>query len=189
CGMVSAFAPTLWLLTVARALTGGFFGAVIPASITYVGDVTSRQDRQSALSDLMAAVAIGTASATAAAGIIGQTLNWRIVFALAATLALIALIPLLRLTEPDRDRTAPALTSRRRVFTEKWSWVIIGVASVEGALVLGILALLAAPLEAQGVETSPAGLAVAADGVATLVCSRFVPPATARLSASRVVGL
>lgn len=189
CGMASAFAPTLWLLTVARALTGGFFGAVIPASITYVGDVTSRQDRQSALSDLMAAVAIGTASATAAAGIIGQTLNWRIVFALAATLALIALIPLLRLTEPDRDRTATALTSLRLFFTEKWSWVIIGLAFVEGALVLGILTLLAPALESQGVETSLAGLAVAAYGVATLVCSRFVRPATARLSASRVVGL
>src|SRR5699024_9980055 len=146
CGMASAFAPTLGLLTVARAFTGGFFGAIIPASITYVGDVTSRQDRQSALSDLMAAVAIGTASATAAAGIIGRTLNWRMVFALAATMALIALIPLLLVTEPDRDRTATALTSLRLFFTEKWSWVIIGLAFVEGALVLGILTLLAPAL-------------------------------------------
>src|SRR5699024_4978643 len=62
CGMVSAFAPTLWLLTVARALTGGFFGAVIPASITYVGDVTGRRDRQSPLSDHRAAVDTVTAA-------------------------------------------------------------------------------------------------------------------------------
>ena len=188
-GLASAFAPNLGVLTVARALTGGFFGAIIPASITYVGDTTSQEHRQSALSDLMAAVAVGTASATAAAGIIGQVLNWRIVFALAAVLALVALIPLLRMAEPDRDRSTGVVASLRLFFAEKWSWVIIVLAFVEGALVLGILTLLAPALETQGVDTSLAGLAVAAYGVATLVCTRLVRPVTARLSAPRVIAL
>ena len=188
-GLASAFAPNLIILTVARALTGGFFGAIIPASITYVGDTTSQEHRQSALSDLMAAVAVGTASATAAAGIIGQVLNWRIVFALAAVLALVALIPLLRMAEPDRDRSTGVVASLRLFFAEKWSWVIIVLAFVEGALVLGILTLLAPALETQGVDTSLAGLAVAAYGVATLVCTRLVRPVTARLSAPRVIAL
>lgn len=189
CGMASAFAPTLGLLTLARAVTGAFFGAIIPASITYLGDTTAPRHRQSALSDLMAAVAIGTALATAAAGMLGQWLNWRVVFALAAVLALVALVPLLRLPEPDRDRSAGVLSSLRLFFAEKWSWVIMMLAFVEGALVLGILTLLAPALESQGIDTSLAGLAVAAYGVATLVCSRFVRRATAKLSAPRVLVL
>lgn len=100
CAIASAFAPTLALLTVARALTGAFFGAIVPAAITYVGDTSEEHNRQSMMSDLMAAVAVGTALATAAAGILGQALSWRVVFAISAVLALVALLPLFRLAEP-----------------------------------------------------------------------------------------
>lgn len=189
CSLISAFAPTLGILTITRALTGAFFGAIVPASITYVGDTTDQHYRQSALSDLMAAVAIGTAVATAGAGIVGQVLNWRIVFVASAVLALISLIPLLRLVEPKRENRTGVVGALRLFFQEKWALLVIGLAFVEGAVVLGILTLLAPALESQGVETSLAGLAVAAYGVATLVFSRFVRPLTLRLSAPRMLAL
>lgn len=72
---------------------------------------------------------------------------------------------------------------------DKWAILVVSLAFVEGALVLGILTLFAPALEFQGVETSLAGLSVAAYGVATLVFSRFVRPLTTRLTSSRVIGL
>ena len=187
CGISSAFAPNLILLTIARALTGAFFGAIVPAAITYVGDTTALRNRQSALSDLMAAIAVGTAFATAAAGILGQVFSWRIVFALSATLALASLIPLFRLTEPTRDQRTGVLAALKLFLNEKWAGFVVFLAFVEGGLVLGILTLLAPALEFQGIETSWAGLSVAAYGLATLVFSRLVRPITAKLSGPRVV--
>lgn len=189
CGLGSAFAPTVETLMVARALTGAFFGAVIPASITYVGDTTELRHRQSALSDLMAAVALGTAFATAGAGILGQVVSWRVVFAVSALFALVSLIPLWRLAEPDRDIRTSVSSALRILFHQKWAWLIFGLAFLEGALVLGILTLLAPALESQGVGTSLAGLSVAAYGVATLGFSRLVRPMTLRLSAPRVLAI
>ena len=37
-GVVSALAPNLTVLIAARALAGGLFAAVIPASLVYIGD-------------------------------------------------------------------------------------------------------------------------------------------------------
>ncbi len=189
CGMSSAFAPNLALLTTARALTGAFFGAIVPAAITYVGDTTEPKNRQTAMSDLMAAIAVGTALATAAAGILGQLVSWRIVFALSATLALACLVPLFRLAEPHREHRTGVVKALRLFFQEKWALLIVSLAFVEGALVLGILTLLAPALEFQGVETSLAGLSVAAYGIATLGFSRLVRPIIARLSGPRVLAL
>lgn len=189
CGASSAFAPNLAVLTVARAATGAFFGAIVPASITYVGDTSDDANRQSSLSDLMAAIAVGTATATAAAGILGQLISWRVVFALSAALALVSLLPLFRLEEPHRDRTVSMLGSLALFFQDKWAVLVVVFAFVEGALVLGILTLLAPALEFQGVDTAWAGLSVAAYGVATLIFSRLVRPLRARLSGPRILSL
>lgn len=189
CGIGLAFTPTLAILTVARGLTGAFFGGIIPASITYVGDTTGPKDRQSAMSDLMAAVALGTATATATAGILGQLASWRIVFALAAVLGLVSLLSLWRLQEPERDNATGVLAALRLIFRHKWALLVVGLAFVEGGLVLGILTLLAPALESQGVATSLAGLAVAAYGVGAWLFSRLVGPVTRRISAPRVLAV
>ena len=54
-GVLSAAAPNLMVLIAARALAGGLFAAVIPASLVYVGDTVGMESRQEALADLMAA--------------------------------------------------------------------------------------------------------------------------------------
>ena len=59
-GVMSAAAPNLAVLIAARALAGGLFAAVIPASLVYVGDTVGMDSRQKALADLMAASAVGT---------------------------------------------------------------------------------------------------------------------------------
>lgn len=187
--LASLLAPGLLSLTLARAVTGAFFGAVVPASITYVGDTSTPRHRQSALSDLMAAIAVGTALATAAAGLVGQWLDWRVMFAVSAGLALLSLIPLFRLPEPERETGVSILRGMVLFFRERWALLVVGLAFVEGALVLGLLTLLAPALEHQGVSPGAAGLSVAAYGVATILVSRGVRPLTARWSPSRIIAL
>ncbi|WBL20117.1 MFS transporter [Citricoccus sp. NR2] len=187
--LASLLAPELLSLTLARAVTGAFFGAVVPASITYVGDTSTPRHRQSALSDLMAAIAVGTALATAAAGLVGQWLDWRVMFAVSAGLALLSLIPLFRLPEPERETGVSILRGMSLFFRERWALLVVGLAFVEGALVLGLLTLLAPALEHQGVSPGAAGLSVAAYGVATILVSRGVRPLTARWSSARIIAL
>lgn len=58
---------------------------------------------------------------------------------------------------------------------------VIGLAFVEGAVVLGVLTLLAPALQSQGVGAGGAGLAIAAYGVAVVVASRMVRVVSRRL--------
>ena len=80
-GGVSALAPNLTVLIAARALAGGLFAAVIPASLVYIGDTVGMSYRQKALADLMAASAVGTALATVLGGLAAYLDGWRLAFA------------------------------------------------------------------------------------------------------------
>lgn len=181
-GLVSAIAPSLAMLVVARALSGMFFGGVIPTSLTYVGDTVAPAHRQSALSDLMAGVAVGTALATATAGVMGDLFSWRIMFALPPIIAVGCLIALRSLTEPERESGSGFLDTVRLALRHRWVWIVVGLAFCEGAAVLGMLTFLAPALQHQGIDATRAGLTVAAYGLSTLLCSRLVRPLGKRMA-------
>lgn len=186
-GIVSALAPNLAVLIVARALAGAFFGAIVPSSITFVGDTVDESRRQSALSDLMAAVAVGTALATATAGVVGDLSGWRPVFALPAVLALGCALALTRLPEPGRARSGSMLATALEAVRHRWVLVVITLSLVEGAVVLGILTLLAPALQAQGVGATAAGLATAAYGVSVVASTMVVKVLTRRVPMVRLM--
>jgi predicted MFS family arabinose efflux permease len=188
-GAVSAVAPDLITLVVARAVAGAFYGAVVPASLTYVGDTVAEERRQPALADLMAAIALGTASATAISGLLADWLDWRIVFAVPAVLAVVCSFGLRRLREHRGETGHGMLSTFRAVLTHRWVLVVIGLAFVEGAAVLGVLTLLAPALQSQGIGAGAAGLATAAYGLGVIITSRLVRPLSARLSMPRLMAL
>lgn len=180
-GAVSAFAPGLATLVIARGFTGAFFGAVVPTSLTYVGDTVAEHHRQPALADLMAAIALGTALATAFAGVIADLVDWRTVFAVPAVLAAVCAVGLRRVHEPPRPGGAGVLRPIRDALMHRWVLVIIALAAVEGAVVLGVLTLLAPALQSQGIGASAAGLATAAYGIGVVIATRFVRIVARRL--------
>lgn len=188
-GAVSAAAPGLVTLIVARAFAGAFFGAIVPTSMTYVGDTVAEENRQSALADLMAAIAIGTALATALSGLLAEWLDWRVVFAVPAVFALLCSIGLTRLRERRVGGGEGVLAPLRAAAGNHWVLLIIGLAFVEGVCVLGILTLLAPALQSQGVRASGAGLATAAYGVGVIVTSRMVKGLSRRLTMPRLMAL
>jgi predicted MFS family arabinose efflux permease len=189
-GILSAATPGLGALVAARALTGAFFGAIVPTSLTYVGDTADEVHRQPALSDLMAAIALATALATAAAGVLGQLASWRLVFAIPSVLAIGCAVALGRLPEPRRaDARDGMARTVRQTLSNRWVVVVVTLALVEGAVVLGILTLLAPALQSRGVDASSAGLAIAAYGVSVLLATRVVKVLSRRLPMATLMGV
>ncbi|MGO3310846.1 MAG: MFS transporter [Brevibacterium aurantiacum] len=188
-GMVATFAPNLTILVIARGLSGAFYGAVVPTSMTYVGDTVAEAHRQPALTDLMAAIAVGTASATALAGVLAHFADWRIVFAIPAVLAIVCALGLRRLPEPPREEQGGVLAAIRAAITHRWVLIVITLAFIEGAVVLGVLTLLAPALQSQGIGAAIAGLATAAYGVGVIITTRMVKALSRRLSMPRLIAI
>jgi predicted MFS family arabinose efflux permease len=188
-GVVSALMPTLWPLIVIRTVTGGFFGAVIPASLTYIGDTIPVSRRQGALTDLMSALGVGTAIATVFSGLVAHFAGWRPVFALPAAVAGIVAILLRRLPEPARASAgtaspAPRGEHRHRplltVLGERWSYVVMLLGLLEGGVLLGCLPFLPPALQTHGLSAARAGAVVGLYGVGILVFTRMVKRLTTR---------
>lgn len=181
-GVASALAPGLTALIVARILTGAFFGAIIPTSLTYVGDTVAPTVRQRALTDLMAASAIGTALATAFGGAIGHLAGWRAVFAVPAVCAVVCSVALRGLPEPVHAAVGGMRAHIGTVLRRRWALLVFGFGFVEGAVLLGTMTFLASALEHHGVGAAVAGLATAAYGVGVGVLTRLVKALAKRVA-------
>jgi predicted MFS family arabinose efflux permease len=189
-GVLSAAAPNLAVLIAARALAGGLFAAVIPASLVYVGDTVGMDSRQKALADLMAASAVGTALATVLGGLAAYLDAWRLAFAAPALAGVALALLLIRLPEPKgfaaENREGP-LVQVGRVLRRPRAVVVVGIALVEGAVILGCLTFLAPSLESSGFSPAVAGLAVGLYGLAVLGWTRAVKLLANRLGASALI--
>ncbi|WP_194291453.1 MFS transporter [Cumulibacter manganitolerans] len=174
-GLVSAFSPSITLLAVARTVAGACFGAIAPASITFVGDTVGPAHRQRALSDLLAVTATGVAVSTALAGWLAHLVSWRAVFGLTAVVAGLCALGLRGISEPRRGGVSGIAAHLGVVLRDRWALLVFALAFVEGGVVLGMLTYLPAALSTtRGVDAGAAGLAVAAYGVGALGFSRLV---------------
>jgi predicted MFS family arabinose efflux permease len=189
-GVLSSLAPNLTVLIIARALAGGLFAAVIPASLVYIGDTVGIGTRQKALADLMAASAVGTALATVFGGLAAYLDGWRVAFAAPALAGVALAVLLARLPEPkafsEQKREGP-LVQAGRVLVQPWALIVVGIALVEGAVILGFLTFLAPSLESAGFSPAVAGLAVGLYGLAVLGWTRAVKLVANRLGASALI--
>ena len=189
-GVLSALAPNLGTLIAARALAGGLFAAVIPAALVYVGDTVGMNSRQKALADLMAASAVGTALATFLGGLAAYLDAWRLAFATPALAGVALALLLTRLPEPEgfaAERKEGPLSQISRVLRRPWAVLVVAIAMVEGAVILGFLTFLAPSLESVGVSAVVAGLVVGLYGLAVLVWTRAVKGLADRLGAAALI--
>ncbi|MFD0472945.1 MFS transporter [Nonomuraea thailandensis] len=166
-GAVSALMPVLWALVVARVVTGACFGAVIPTGLTYVGDTVQPSARQRALTDLMAAAALGTALATGLGGVVAGLIDWRVAFTVPAACALACALSLRTLPEPPRHESAGngVLGHLGRVLGQRWALLVFALAFTEGAIMLGAMPFLAPALQHTGLAAAVAGLSITAYGL------------------------
>ena len=187
-GLLSAFAPNLMVLVVGRALAGGLFAAIVPASLVYIGDTVPMEARQRALSDQLGTSAIATALATATAGVAAYFDLWRLAFAAPVLVAFVVGFWISRLPEPERSGADDGVLSKASVLVRSpWALLVVTLALVEGGAILGFLTFLAPALEDVGYDPAVAGMAVALFGLATLVWTRAVEPLRRRIGKSGLI--
>jgi len=184
-GTVSAFAPSLELLVLARAGTGACIAAAVPSALVYIGDVVPFDRRQAVLTDLNAATAIGITAAIGLGGVLAAGVSWRLGFLLPALAAGVLAVVLRRLPEPPQAlgrRTGPGAALR-----STWGRRVLLLALVEGAALLGLLTYLAPVVESRGASPTEAGALVALYGVGLLVASRVVKRVAGLVPPERLV--
>ncbi len=189
-GVGSALAPNLLVLGITRVVAGGCFAALIPSTLVYVGDMWPVEVRQRPLSDVLAASALGVATATAGAGLLADIIGWRAVPAVTAAAATALWFALARLPEPDRKPTTGSpLLSIRRVLRSRWGPIVLGLAFTEGIVVLGVLTYLAPAVQALGSSAALAGAVAASFGVGALGWSRLVHRLVGRVPPTGLAGI
>jgi predicted MFS family arabinose efflux permease len=190
--MTTAAAMTTTPLTlgIARGLAGACFAAAFPASLIYIGDTVPAERRHRDVTHLMVGVAMGTALASAAAGVVAQLLSWRVTFVVTGLVALTLAVALRHLAEvplsrADRHPLAPLL----QVAQCRPARLVLTLAFVEGAVLLGTLTILPPAVEAAGASASLAGAVTAVYGVAVLAFAPVVGSLSHRLHTSRLIAI
>lgn len=189
--IVAAAAPTLTVLIAAKALAAAFAAALLPTSLVYVGDRVPFAARQQVIANLLAAGALGTVLATLGAGLLGSFATWRAVFAIAGALGLAAALMLGDLPESlQGQRGAGPLVQIRRVLSHGWAVLLVALALVEGAVMLGFITFLAPAVQAHGYSGAVAGSVVAVYGVAAFAGMQLLKRSIRRtgLSGAALIG-
>jgi predicted MFS family arabinose efflux permease len=188
-GVASALAPNLALLVAARALAGAAFAAAVPGALVYIGDTVPIRIRPSALADLVTGIATGFAIGTLGAAVISEQLNWRIAFVITGAAAFLLSVLIGRLPEPRRAPSPGMLTQIPRLVRHPGTLLVLALAFLEGAIVLGLLVLLPATLQLSGVSTANAGAVTAAYGVAVILAAWWVKRTASRAVPHRVLAV
>jgi predicted MFS family arabinose efflux permease len=188
-GAVAAVSPDVAWLLGARAVGGACFAAAVPGALMYVGDTVPIRERQVPLTELMTGSALGIALATAGAGVLGDHVHWRIVFAVPAVVAAVVTIGLRRVPEPPDLASMPVRRSFGAVLGNGWALTVLGLVFFEGLLLLGLLTFLPVTLQLSGFSASTAGLIAGAYGLAVLVFASVVRRMVRRAAAAVLVAI
>ncbi|GAA2692044.1 MFS transporter [Streptomyces lunalinharesii] len=188
-GALSALAPSMTVLLIARVITGACYGGVNPTAVTYVGDTVPAELVKRALSPFYAAGGVGTAAGIALGGIIAAAVSWRAGFALPAIAALVLCLVLRRLPEPAHAAAGNPWQQIRTVLRSGWALLVIGSGFLMGAAVLGCVTFLPALLEHHGHSASVAGLVTAVFGLSGLAWSLLYNALTRTLPRWALIGI
>jgi predicted MFS family arabinose efflux permease len=188
--LAGAFAWSALALGIARGIAGGFYGAAYPASLIYLGDTVPADRRQRDVARLMVGVALGTGLSFVGAGLVAQLWSWRAAFVITGAAALVLALVLRRLAEPPRTRVhRTVLTPLLAVARSRTTVLVLGLAFVEGAVLLGALTLLPAAVAATGASTAVAGAVTAVYGLSVFIASGLVGRLSRRLHPSWLIGI
>jgi len=150
---------SIWLLIGFRAVQGLGAGAIIPTTITIVGDLYSVQERAKVQGYVASVWGIASVVGPTLGGVFSEYVSWRWIFFVNVPLCLIAATMIVRKFAERVERGRPSIDYR-------------GAVLLSGALTLLILGIL------EGGQAwawdSPASLAVLAAGLAALVAFGLV---------------
>jgi predicted MFS family arabinose efflux permease len=184
----SAFASSIWTLTISRCIAGACFSACVPGGLIYVGITASPVDRHKGIAELMTATALGTALATVVAGITSSVFGWRFGFGESSIIGLFAFLLLRPLNEIQRTPFKdPFMTPILKVMRNRSALTLLLLALCDGAAILGGFTFIPSMLESQGNSTNVAAAVTALYGLSVLVSARLVSRFASRFSRSKFI--
>jgi predicted MFS family arabinose efflux permease len=183
--VAAAAAPSLEALIALRALAGAFAGGLIPIAIALIGDTTPYAERQATLGRFMTGMVLANLTAAPAAGIAGDLVGWRPVFAVLGAAALAAAAPLWltarRSGPPPPRATTSALARYIGLLHRPAARRLLALVAIEGGVAFGAPPFLGAFLvEGYGFSFAMAGLVLGAAGLGALVYTRIAGRLVAR---------
>jgi DHA1 family inner membrane transport protein len=186
--LVCAVATSFSLLVAMRVLAGLVAGGVFPVAMALVGDLVPFDQRQVAIGRLLAVGLTGNLIGSTIAGVIGDLLGWRGVFAILGCLALVVTIAafyaLRGVVTPPRQRfnRAAVLANFRSIFADPRAKICFISVFFEAIFIHGLFPYVALLLLAIGeTRASIAGLLIAAFAMGGVFYSLSVPVLIARV--------
>ena len=155
----------------------------------YVGDTVPIARRQIALTELMGATSAGFAVSTVVAGAAVAVADWRLVFGVSAVAAAVVAVALRSVPEPGTQRSRSALRAVGALLRRPWPLTVVGLALVEGTLVLGVITFMAPALEDAGLSPAVAGGTMGVYGAAVIVWTRAVRRVAPRLPPAQLIAI
>ncbi len=177
-----SLAPGYQSLAVLRGLAGVAAGGVIPVAMAAIADRVPMENRQVALSRLLAAMVVGQVAGSLLSGTIGDFAGWRMAFAMAglvaAAAAALAMIRLRPRPMANRISLTPAavMGRYRTVLDNPMTGRVCLLVMIEGIGVFAIFPFAAELLRSRGATgASEAGLALAIFGLGGLLYAAVAP--------------
>jgi len=192
--LVCAVATSFQLLVAMRIVAGCVAGGLFPVALALIGDLVPVHERQVAIGRLLAVGLTGNLLGASIAGVIGDLLSWRGVFAvfglfsLIVTLAAFVALRGRETRKPTPFNLASALAGFRSVLADPRAKVCFGAVFLEGLFIQGLFPYVALMLLANGeTRASIAGLVIAAFGLGGVIYSLSVSALVARIAQPRLM--
>ncbi len=165
-----ALAPSLPLLTLARACAGAASAGLIPVGLAYIADVVPYEGRQVAMARLLNGIVLAQIFAGPFGGLFGQYVGWRGVFLLLSACALVVATLLLRHLQKVGDAPPSAVkfdySKYGLLFRNRTSRLLLLASMVDGMVFSGTFPFLAPYLrDAFGLSYAQVGVLLAFFGL------------------------
>ncbi len=188
--IVGVFATSFPLLLASRVVAGAAAGGVFPVSVALFGDLVPLEQRQVRMGSFLAWSITGTLLGAVCAGILGDLIPWRGIFAAYGLIALAAFVVVagalrgVPASPPRPVRLSAMIANHRRVWSSPRAVVCFGAVFTEGVVIIGLFPFVAVLLVSIGESrASIAGLVLAAFLAGGVVYSLAVGKLVARFSA------
>jgi predicted MFS family arabinose efflux permease len=181
--LAAAFAPTYWLMFATRCISGIGGGGMIPIAFAIIGDRFPVAERQVALARMVMASQVAILLSASLSGLIAARFDWRLVFVLAALVAGLSLVLLVR-SLPAAPRPAARTFSvaamkgqYASILRSPMARYVLPAALVEGMALFGLLPFVAHRLEVRHLGgLQEAGLVIAGMSVGGIAFTAMVGP-------------
>jgi multidrug resistance protein len=143
--LIYAYANTIIVMIIARSLEGGISAGFYPAANAFVSDMTTPENRGSAMGYLSMGNMVGFVVGPSLGGILAEYLGIRLPFVIAAAASLVTLVILnLIVNEPERQISLSELEKRRIPVREVFSknakaYSALGITMFANMFAIGIL--------------------------------------------------